>query len=124
MTRLVHGRHALVVAHDGAAGHAASGDVAAVAGVDAWAGVEADVGGEGAFTQDAADEVSLHVQVEGGVGAAAKGGLHVCVVGICGANGPCVVGCEVCVLQVEVDVEGIVGCVHCCDLSVYLDLSD
>lgn len=46
---LVHGRHALVVAHDGAAGHAACGDVAAVAGVDAGRGVGTDVGGKGAF---------------------------------------------------------------------------
>ncbi len=132
---LMHGRLAHLIALQPTAGHAARKDVAPVEDVRALGeglglavpvgefrvagagrgrvgdglgegAVAEELGGLGAGGGDAGGEVGLEVDVEGGVGAAAEGGLHGAVLDV---GGPAVVDGVAVGVQQEGDVRGGVG---------------
>lgn len=118
VARFVHGRLPVVVAVHGAFGHGVCVDVAAVAVVDGGVFFAVCNGGwECAFTQDAAGEVGLEVQVQGIVGALAEGLFHGGV-GVAAASGPGVVGGPAYVDEVEGDVVGLVRVVERVELRL------
>ncbi|KAI7092165.1 hypothetical protein KC356_g131 [Hortaea werneckii] len=87
VARLVHGRLAEVVAHEGTAWHGGGVDVAAVHVVEFHGGPRLHGGRERAGPQRAAGELRVEVQVQGLVGAGAEGLLGV-VHGTAVADGP------------------------------------
>jgi len=112
VARLVHRRHARVVAVNVAGWHRLGLHVAAVGHVHALGRCAgADVRWQGADAQDAAGEIGLEVDVERAVGALAQRGFHSGVIGAC-AHGPGVVRGDADAFQCEADAVWVVACVH------------